>query len=261
VLGLLENISPLSIALIFVVGFSLVALASQWLAQRFMPGFHFAGATDLGEIFSDAIGGMFALLFALVTVAVWQNHDRMATTVSNEANVLHNVYRNLEPYPPEVRDPCRAKLKDYVNRVVAVEWPLVEQGLQDPGAHRLITDVNKLLLAYSPATLGELPRHGETLGLVTQYRGLRHDRIRGGLPYLDRTMWTALVLGAGIYIVYSSFFRVENRRAYTVMMATLGAALGLVFYMLVLYNFVFDGPGGIRPDPFRELTEKYWLID
>jgi hypothetical protein len=258
---LLTTLSPIALAALFVGGGALVALLCLWGVQRAIPWIHYQDSTDLGEIFMDAIGGIFALLFALVTVAVWQNHDRLDITVSSEANTLHSIYRNLDSYPEKLRSPCEALIKGYANRVATVEWESMKKGEQDTLSHQMITQFNKTMFAYRPASIGEVPLHSQTLDLIARYRGLRHDRLEGSEPYLDSIMWCALVLGAGIYLGYACFFRAENKKAHQAMIASLGAALGLVFYMLVTYNHAFVGPGSVSPKAFQDLNDKYWVLE
>jgi hypothetical protein len=258
---ILDSLSPIVLACLFVGGGALASVSCLWAVQKMIPWIQYQDSTDIGEIFADAIGGIFALLFALVTVAVWQNHDRLDATVSSEANTLHSIYRNLDSYPAALRTPSAALLKDYASRVAKVEWGLMKNGEQDPVSHEMITQFNKTLFAYRPASMGELPLHSQTLELITRYRGLRHDRLEGSEPYLDATMWCALVLGAGIYVVYSCLFRSENKAAYRSMVASLGAALGLVFYMLVIYNHAFVGPGRVTPKAFQDLGDRYWVLE
>ena len=105
-----------------------------------------------------------------------------------------------------------------------------------------------------------MPLHTQTLELIASYRTLRHDRLRGAEPYLSQNMWTALILGAAFYMVYSSFYQPRNPRAHRIMMASLGAALGLVFYIMVVYNYNYTGPEAISPKPLQDLEEKYWHI-
>jgi hypothetical protein len=110
--------------------------------------------TDFGQIFGGAIGTMFALVFAMVTVAVWQNYDRVQNGVGDEANCIHNIFRYLESYPPEVRGGARTLLQAYLKEVIEVEWPLMKEGRRDPVAHRLITDLNARITSYRPTALG-----------------------------------------------------------------------------------------------------------
>ena len=78
---------------LFVALAVLVALA----VRRFCPWAQFdRGTADLGQIFGTAIGTLFALVFAMVTVAVWDNYDRTALVVTAEANCLANLYHDLD---------------------------------------------------------------------------------------------------------------------------------------------------------------------
>ena len=248
------------LALGVITGFVAFALACHWTVQRWLPGFTFKDSLDLGETFSDAIGGMFALLFALVTVAAWQNFDRMNITVSSEANSLMNIYNGLENYPPELRDPCQALVRKYVHQVAIVEWPMLKEGRQDPVARELFLKVTRTLYAYKPSP-AEVPLHSETLRLVSICRALRHDRIEGGEPFLDFSMWLALILSAVIYILFSCFYFARNARAYRLMVGFLGAALGLVFFMLLSYNSVFSGAIIVGPKPFLNLEGATDLLN
>jgi len=256
-----DNLPTAAIILALVGGFSLAGQICLWINMRWLRPLRFHDATELGEIFSDAIGTIFALLFALITVAVWQNYDRLDKTVSNEANTLHNIYCNLAVYPPAVRDPARRILKQYVHQVAEVEWPMLKDGRQDPVAHRVITAFDTLINAYQPATIGELPRHTEMLHLVDACREMRHDRLQGATTCLDQPMWLGLFTCAGLFLGYATFFAARNSRAHRVMVGFLGAAVGMVFYMLLIYNYPFAGPAGISPQPFRDLVQRYWVID
>jgi len=204
---------------------------------------------------------MFALVFAMVTVAVWQNYDRVSSAVGEEANCIHNIYRYLETYPPDLRDGTRVLLQAYLKAVIETEWPLMKRGQEDPEAHRLITEVNARLSAYRPATLGELPLHQEVLAQVSRYRGLRHDRVRSGVAYLDTTMWISLALGSGILLAFCSVWHMPNLKQHIMMVSALGASLGIIFFLMMAYNHPFAGPAAIDAGPFKNLLAQHWGMD
>jgi len=215
---------------------------------------------DFGQLVGGPIGNVFALVFALVTLAIWQNYDRVGGQVSEEAATLHNIYRTLEAYPAEVRDPARAQLKAYVRRVVDEEWKrlaTVDEGDQDDEAHRMVTDMNAGLVAYRPKTLGELPIHQALLTEIGRARVLRHSRLEAGRAYMDDGMWICLDLGGLILLAYCCFWRLGSMREHLLMAMTLGASLGLVFFLMILYNHPFAGPAAISPAPFQALL-KHW---
>ena len=237
----------------------LLFTGTLWLYQRYFPAIKMAeGSGDMAQIYSGAIGTIFALIFAFVIIAVWQNFDRVSATVSQEANVLHNIYRSLDTYPPAFRDPVQAELKVYVNRVVAVEWDKMSASGQDPLARDLFNQLNEQITAYRPATQGEGPLQQLMLQLVTQSRSLRHDRLKGAEPYLDKAMWVSLDLGCSILLFFSCILSMNNSRQHYLLNGVLGASMGLVFFLLLVYNFPMQGPGSITPEPLQVLPQQFW---
>lgn len=216
--------------------------------------------SDFGQLVGGPIGNVFALVFALVTIAIWENYDHVRNQVTEEAAILHNIYRNLETYPAAVRDPVQALLKQYVNRVVNYEWNILadlQPSHEDPEARRMITAVNATLVAYRPAP-GDAPLQYQMLYEVSECRKLRRARLESGTPYMDPAMWICLDLGSLILLGYCSFWRLPSRREHLFMASALGASLGLIYFMLVIYNHPFAGPAAISPAPMQDLLETRW---
>jgi hypothetical protein len=241
--------------------FLLLTVGGVFLSYRLMPRSAIREETaDFGQLVGGPIGNVFALVFALVTIAIWQNYDRVESQVSEEAAAIHNIYRNLDPYPAALRDPARALLKTYVHRVITDEWQhlaSVEEGDEDEEAHRLITDFNATLVAYRPRNLGEVPLHQVLLSEIDRARGLRHGRLEAGRAYMDAGMWICLDLGSVILLAYCCFWRLSDRREHLLLASALGASLGLVFFLMLIYNHPFAGPAAISPAPFRALLEHW----
>ena len=253
--GLDEATLAILITVIFVGLFVLVL----WLFYRFFPRFRFGENSSAdGTIYGGAIGTIFALIFAFVIVAVWQNFDRVSTAVEQEADVLNDLYVNMRGYPPAFRDTVQAKLKAYALQVANGEWKLVQADAQDPVADGLIREIAGLLTTFKPAP-GEAPLHAQTLELLIQNRNLRHNRIKSGLSYLDKSMWVALGIAALLLLLFSCMLNISDRRSHYQMHACLGASMGLIFFLLLVYNFPFLGPGAIDAHAIRSLPEYYWI--
>ena len=257
---LLSYLSPFSAALFSVVVFVAISLACLYLAKRFCKSLLFNDVTDYGQIFASAIGVMFALILAFVAVATWQNYDKVNDGVLKEADSLHNVYRNLGAYPEPFRSEIQKLIKQYVRRVIQDEWPKQAKVLQDETAHELITHINAAILSFYPHDNREMVLHQETLRNVSQYRGLRHDRIIGGRPNLTSSMWITLVGGTILYLIYLCFFDITCFKHHAFMIGMFGAFVALVYCLLIVYNFPFSAPGAISSEPFQNLLE-YWKLE
>ncbi len=256
-INLISHFSALGLAVVVITGCVLVSIGFLWLVQRFAARLHFVEATEFGEIFAASTGVIVALVFAFVTLAVWGHYDKVDSVVSREANAFHNIHRNLESYPKRISEPVRAMMRDYVERVIGHDWKTTGEGKADETSVEMLYKIGTVLTAYRVPDIGEIPLHTETLRLLAEYRGLTSDRIKGGEPCLEPPMWIALVCGALIYICYSCFFVVPRFDHHVVMISVLGAALGLMFYLLLVYNYPFTGPAAISSKPYQQLL-VYW---
>jgi len=256
----LFHFSPFSAAILFVVVFVTISLACLYLVQRFCKSLLFNEATDYGQIFASAIGVMFALILAFVAVATWQNYDRVDDGVLKEANSLHNVYRNMGAYPEPFRTEIHELIRQYVQHVIKDEWPKQAHAQQDETAHKLITHINAAILSFYPSDNREMALHHETLRIVDEYRGLRHDRITGGRPNLTPSMLITLVGGTILYLLFLCFFDIPCFKHHAFMIGMFGAFVALVYCLLVVYNFPFTEPGAISSEPFQNLLE-YWKLE
>ncbi|MBT8571848.1 DUF4239 domain-containing protein [Polynucleobacter paneuropaeus] len=73
------------------------------------------------------MGVVFSLIFAFITVLVWQNYNNVSDATFKEASKLNNIYRLLSALPPEIDRAEKAALIDYTQSVITDEWPLLSK--------------------------------------------------------------------------------------------------------------------------------------
>ncbi len=255
-----SHFSTYTVAAIMVVSFVVLSLISLRAVRYFFKPFLFTDHTEFGNIFSNSLGLVFALILTFVTVAIWQNYDKVNDDVSREANSLHSIYRNLEAYPEPVSGQAKQLIRQYVQVVINDEWPKLAQAQQDQNAHRLMNRINALILKFDPHTNSELVLHQETMRQLSEYRGHRHNRIIGGKPNLTPPIWLTLIGGTLLYLLFLCFLDVPDERHHAMMIGSLAAFLALVYYLLIMYNFPFTPPVAVSPTPFTDLLQ-YWKLD
>jgi hypothetical protein len=212
------------------------------------------------EIFSDAIGLIFAFILSLVTITAWQSHNDISDSVDKEAVTLMNIYRNLEAYPPSVRDQGRGHLRDFVNEVITNEWPAMKTGQYDTKAYQILLDFANLVQRYKPQDFAELAAQQEELRLLSNYRELRAHRLLNAKPLIDNYLLFILVLAALIYLFYQSIYRMADLRSHIIMYCSLSTSVSLVFLIILIFNNPFIGPSAIGSDVFEKLLYYYWPI-
>src|SRR3712207_1170171 len=109
-------------------GACLAAVVGLALVQRLVPATIRKEHNDVAGFIYAALGVIYAVLLALVVIAVWEEFGRARVTVESEANALAEIFWLAhalpEPEGPHVQELARS----YAEEIVDQEWPLMEQG-------------------------------------------------------------------------------------------------------------------------------------
>jgi hypothetical protein len=149
----------------------IAALAGLELVQRLVPASSRKPHNDVAGFIYAALGVIYAVLLALVVIAVWEEFDAANDTVEQEANALAEIawlaHRLPEPEGSHIQELCRS----YAEEVVHKEWPLMEQGQAPlmtqtqgtPSGWTLIDDIRANLQETEPRTAADEQLYAEGL--------------------------------------------------------------------------------------------------
>src|SRR5215212_6647372 len=172
-----------------VIGACLAAVAGLELVQRLVPHEKRQEHNDVAGFLYAVIGVVYAVLLALLVIAVWQHYQKANETVASEANGVAEIawlaHRLPEPEHHELQEDARS----YAQEVVDEEWPLMEQGLEGvqsfPEGWDLIDDMRATLQEVEPRTVAEQELYAEGLDRISRLGDARRMRIvaaKEGLP-------------------------------------------------------------------------------
>jgi hypothetical protein len=140
----------------------LVALAGLELVQRLVPADSRRQHNDVAGFIYAALGVIYAVLLALVVIAVWEEFDAANDTVEQEANAVAEIFWLAHRLPEPEGTHIQELARSYAEEVVDNEWPLMEQG-QAP----LMVQVEE-----TPAGVDPYRRHqGEPAGDRATHQG------------------------------------------------------------------------------------------
>jgi len=109
-------------------GVCLASLVGFELVNRLVPASSRQQHNDVAGFIYAALGVIYAVLLALVVIAVWEEFQAADATVEQEANATAEIawlaHRLPEPQGSHIQELCRS----YAEEVVHTEWPLMERG-------------------------------------------------------------------------------------------------------------------------------------
>lgn len=245
------------LGLLIVGGAAAVAAAGCLLVERWLPSALRMRHNDVAGAVSNIVGVVYAVIIAFLAIAVWEDFGKAETTVQTEANAVSDVYRSARGYPEATTRRVREGLEEYVRLVVQEEWKLLERGRASERAWLTLERVHRQLLDFEPRTPREQVIHAEQLRHFNIVLDQRRTRLRMAESGLQPVVWAVMLAGSALTVGFVYFFGTENRRFHVAMAAILGAAIGLVLFLIVAMNYPFRGAVSIDPDAFVRVQENF----
>jgi hypothetical protein len=107
-------------------GICLVALVGLELVQRLVPAESRQPHNDVAGFIYAALGVIYAVLLALVVIAVWEEYDAASETVEQEANAVAEIAWLADRLPEPEGAHIQELARSYAQDVIDEEWPLME---------------------------------------------------------------------------------------------------------------------------------------
>ena len=243
----------------------LVALAGLELVQRLVPADSRQPHNDVAGFIYAALGVIYAVLLALVVIAVWEEYNAASETVEQEANALAEIFwlahRLPEPEGVELQELARG----YAEEVVHTEWPLMEQGQaplmtqveETPAGWSLIDDIRGSVQDIEPETQADVQLYAEGLDQVQRLADARRMRLVAAEEGVPGVLWAVLIFGGMAVVSFTYLFGLENTWAHRLMVLTLAAVIGLVLFTIGAMEHPFSGGARIGTGAFELVLERF----
>ncbi len=155
------------------------ALATLGLAvvQRFVPPVYRQQHNDVAGFIYAVLGVVYAVLLALVVVAVWENYEEAKDTTDREADELAEVFFLAYEFPEPERYRLQDFARSYAQVVVNEEWSLMEQGSADPRAWEFLDAIRGKIEGLEPSTEAEQVLFEQGLERVDELGDARRVRL------------------------------------------------------------------------------------
>jgi Protein of unknown function (DUF4239) len=246
-------------------GVCLLALAGFELVHRLVPAASRQRHNDVAGFIYAALGVIYAVLLALVVIAVWEEYGAASETVEQEANAAADIFW-LADRLPELRGTHLQELvKSYSEEVVEHEWPLMEQGQAPlmtqtrgtPGGWTIIDDILQNIQNFEPRSQAEEQLYAEGLDLVDTLSDARRMRLVAAEEGIPGVLWAVLVFGGMAAVGFTYLFGLESTWAHRLMVATLSAVIGLVLFTVGALEYPFSGGARIGTGAFELILERF----
>ncbi len=244
-----------------IVGVCLAAVAGLESVQRLVPYEKREQHNDVAGFLYAVMGVIFAVLLALLVIAVWEQYQRALETVEGEANSVADIAWLAHRLPESERYQLQELARSYAQEVVDEEWPLMEQGLGGvqslPEGWDLIDDMRATLQEVEPRTEAEQELYAEGLDQIERLNDARRMRIVASKEGLPGVLWAVLVFGGVVTVGFTYLFGMRNSWAHRLMVMSLTAVIALVLFTIGVMEYPFSGGARLEPEAFDLILERF----
>lgn len=215
----------------------------------------FRGERDINTVLGfllNAFALYFGVLLALLSIAVFENHNKAEDAVIREAAAIIKLYRDIHSYPEDARPELLRELDGYVDEVIGPGWKMQARGEANPKEIQILGELHRKLGVFQPSNAGQSVRYAETLRVMDDFVEARRLRISAGTSSIPRIMWFVVLVGAVMNTILIWMF---DLRPFThaIIGGSLSIFIALVIYMIAVLDAPFKGVYGVKPDAIAEI--------
>lgn len=254
----LHSLPILPGALVMCALFLIPTVAGSILVQPYVARV-FRGEEDINTVLGfllNAFALYFGVLLALLSIAVFENHNKAEDAVEREAAQIVTLMRNIHSYPEEVRRPLSQAMLDYLNEEIGPGWEFQRRGEISVNGVRLINRLHGLLVAHQPDGGAAALRHANILREFDEFVEARQNRIGSRGAKVPAIMWYIVIVGAILNVIVIWMFDVR-RTTHIIIGSTMSLFIGLVIYMIAILDEPFRGLDGVAPDALIAVRDEF----
>jgi hypothetical protein len=246
-------------------GICLLSLGGLEVVERLVPADTRQKHNDVAGFIYAALGVIYAVLIALVVIAVWESFQAANDTVEQEANAVAEIFWLGNRLPQPEGTHIQKLARSYAEEVVHKEWPLMQQGQAPlmeseegtPTGWTLIDEIRATIQDLNPHTQADEQLYAEGLDQIQRLADARRMRLVAAEEGLPGVLWAVLIFGGIAAVGFTYLFGLANTWAHRLMVVTLAAVIGLVLFTIGAMEHPFSGGARIGTGAFDLILERF----
>jgi len=190
-------------------------------------------------------------------VNVQDRFNRSIETIHTEATVLADLYREAEFFEQPYRDELRVTLRNYVSYVLKEEWHLPKDKKMHLGAQKHFKSLWDSYYHVDLKTDNQKAWYLQSIGRLDDLMRARLEREFNSWDHLGSMMWSLLISGAVITILFMFFFGLDNLRSQLLMTALLSGYLAFILFLVFSLDHTFKGSENMSPVVMEQLSDLF----
>jgi hypothetical protein len=241
----------LSIFLTIVVVSGGASAAGLLLVKRLFRQEHLEAHHPVANALLTVLGTLYSVVLGFLISAAASYQADVRSNLQMEANSLGNIFRlarGLEDGPRlAIRDTCRM----YCRLVLEVEWDKMALNQTSVQAWEMYARIWDQILAVEPADTRQQNIQAALLNEAADLSVARRTRIAQMRFHTSPLLWTVLIFGSGLVVIFSYLFATEGHVLHALMSSFVTISLSLIMALFFFYTHPFRYELRVPPEAFQ----------
>lgn len=235
-----------------VIGAAAASSGGFLLISKFVPDKWLVADSEAASALYATIGMANAILIAIAAIAVWEPHSAADSASSEEPAQLLEAHRAAQALPLAERMEIQGLIVRYTTEVVDDEWPTMrERRTENQQAAGTFETLRQHVDALPKDGTPQQSTAEEVGDRIMAAADARRDRIAAASASVPQPLWPALGVGGLVSIGFLYLFGLDRTFPNGLMMATVGAMIAVVLFVIYEMEYPFSRGMAIEPDAFR----------
>jgi hypothetical protein len=245
---------------------AVVAVGITWLGIIFVKPFLrllVGGEANVNEqigLTTGVFSLFYGLLLSLLTVAAYQNAERIQAHAYDEAAGLGRLYGIMNSYHEPWRSEVQGLLRDYALFTIHKDWPAHRQGQALAGGEHRLDTMRQIMARFEPATKGQEIVHTQLVEVFSEFVTARQSRLTGVLTRIPDVLWYAVGVGAVVNILLIVMLKIRPL-PHLVLSGIVSFFLGVMLFVVIALDDPFRGAIAVQPTAFENLWATRMVFD
>lgn len=214
-----------------------------------------AATRDGAQVVGLRIAALYGVILALVYAHELANYGSIRDGLAQEAVAVADVYHDGRRLGGDTGALVQREMRDYVDYVVAREWPLLERERRlSQRAWAARDRAYEALLDLEPASARDATLRDRMIRRLHDIGEFRHLRQELATADFGSAFWIPALVGLGL--VALPLFVFPPTRAQRLLQGTMAVFAGLILYFVQGFANPFDYPLRENPAPFQRLIDS-----
>ena len=201
------------------------------------------------------LGTTYAVILGFMLYAVWSSFGEAAINVNLEANAAMGVYRLAEGLSEPQRTQLQRMTRDYVDSVIAREWPQMRRGEVPEQSTAIDQEMWRMVMSIKGASPTEVNAQQQTLAELRSLGQRRLIRILQSRSSLPSVLWCVLLVGGGLTIISSCTFGSKSVSLQSVEVLCFSLLVSLSLVAIADIHRPFRGPIHVTDYAFQQARQ------